>query len=142
MRSSASKLGTVLVVDDDRRSVDILCRLLALDGIEAVGETSGEAALALAAARDFDCVLLDVMMPELDGLEVCVRLRAQERTRSIPVILLTGKDDEATRAAGMRLGVSEFLAKPVVKHELWTRVRTQLRARARVREIDATLAKL
>jgi PleD family two-component response regulator len=142
MRSSASKLGTVLVVDDDRRSVDILCRLLALDGIEAVGETSGEAALALAAARDFDCVLLDVMMPELDGLEVCVRLRAQERTRSIPVILLTGKDDEATRAAGMRLGVSEFLAKPVVKHELWTRVRTQLRARARVCEIDATLAKL
>ena len=142
MRSSASKLGTVLVVDDDRRSVDILCRLLALDGIEAVGETSGEAALALAATRDFDCVLLDVMMPELDGLEVCVRLRAQERTRSIPVILLTGKDDEATRAAGMRLGVSEFLAKPVVKHELWSRVRTQLRARARVREIDATLAKL
>jgi PleD family two-component response regulator len=142
MQGSGSKLGTVLVVDDDRRSVDILCRLLGLDGIEAVGETSGEAALALTATRDFDCILLDVMMPEMDGLEVCTRLRAQERTRSIPVILLTGKDDEATRAAGMRLGVSEFLAKPVVKHELWSRVRTQLRARARVREIDATLAKL
>lgn len=135
-------MGTVLVVDDDRRSVDILCRLLALDGIQAVGETSAEAALALTATREFDCILLDVMMPEMDGLEVCMRLRAQERTRSIPVILLTGKDDEETRAAGMRLGVSEFLAKPVVKHELWSRVRTQLRSRARVREIDATLAKL
>ena len=136
------KLGTVLVVDDDHRSVDILCRMLALDGIASVPSTSGPAALRIVRTEDVDCILLDVLMPGMDGLEVCEQLRADERTRAIPVILLTGKDDTQTRAAGMRLGVSEFLAKPVVKSELWTRVRAQLRNRARVRELDAQLAKL
>ena len=135
------KLGTVLVIDDDRRSVDILCRMLALDGIKSLPATSGAAGLKILRSQDIDCILLDVLMPEMDGLEVCERLRAEERTRSIPVILLTGKDDEQTRAAGMHLGVSEFLAKPVVKAELWARVRAQLRSRAHVRELDATLAK-
>ncbi len=138
----SEKLGTVLVVDDDHRSVDILCRMLALDGIATVPSTSGATALRIVRAQDVDCILLDVLMPEMDGLEVCERLRADERTRAIPVILLTGKDDTQTRAAGMRLGVSEFLAKPVVKSELWARVRAQLRNRARVRELDAQLAKL
>jgi DNA-binding response OmpR family regulator len=138
----SEKLGTVLVVDDDHRSVDILCRMLALDGIASVPSTSGAAALRIVRAQDVDCILLDVLMPEMDGLEVCERLRADERTRAIPVILLTGKDDTQTRAAGMRLGVSEFLAKPVVKSELWARVRAQLRNRVRVRELDAQLAKL
>ena len=136
------RLGTVLVVDDDPRSVDILCRMLALDGIASVPATSGAAALRIIRAQDIDCILLDVLMPEMDGLQVCDRLRSDERTRSIPVILLTGKDDEPTRAAGMRLGVSEFLAKPVVKAELWARVRAQLRSRATIRELDAQLAKL
>ena len=136
------KLGTVLVVDDDRRSVDILCRMLALDGIACAPATSGAAALRIVRSQDIDCILLDVLMPEMDGLEVCEQLRADERTRAIPVILLTGKDDTQTRAAGMRLGVSEFLAKPVVKSELWARVRAQLRSRATLRELDAQLAKL
>ena len=137
-----STLGAVLVVDDDPRSVDVLCRILARDGIEAVPATSGADAVAIATTTTIDCLVLDVSMPGMDGFEVCEHLASDERTRAIPIILLTGRNDDATRSTGMRLGVSEFLVKPVVKEELRARVRAQLRTRARVREIDETLSRL
>ena len=136
---AASDAGTVLVVDDDRQAVDIISKLLALQKITTLSATSGEECLKIVRSQPVDVILLDVMMPGMDGLAVCRALSADERTRAIPVILLTGKDDHETRAAGMTLGVSEFLTKPVNKAELYARVRAQLHSRELAREMDAAL---
>ena len=76
------------------------------------------------------------MMPIMDGFAVCRELKKSQNTASVPVILLTARDDMETRATGMKLGVSDFLAKPVNKEELYVRIRTQLEGRQRARELE------
>lgn len=132
--------GTVLVVDDDRNAVDILHRLLTKEGFTAHCAHGGRDALAAVAAHPIDVILLDVMMPDMDGFQVCDALRKDERTREIPVILLTAKDDMETRVVGMRLGVSEFLTKPINKTELFQRLRAQLHQRSIEHRIDDMLS--
>jgi len=131
--------GMVLVVDDDKHAVEILYRLLQREGFDVLCANGGREALALVAAHTVDVILLDVMMPEMDGFEVCAELRRQERTRDIPVILVTAKDDMDTRVIGMKLGVSEFLTKPINKRELFTRVRAQIHQRTLEHGIDEML---
>ena len=121
--------GNVLVVDDDRNAVDILKRLLTKEGFVVQCAHGGREALTLATTHPIDVILLDVMMPEMDGFQVCEALRQDERTREIPIILLTAKDDMETRVVGMRLGVSEFLTKPINKIELFARLRAQMHQR-------------
>jgi DNA-binding response OmpR family regulator len=121
--------GTVLVVDDDRNAVDILNRLLTKEGFTVHCANGGREALTLVAAHPIDVILLDVMMPDMDGFQVCEALRQNERTKGIPIILLTAKDDMETRVVGMRLGVSEFLTKPINKTELFSRLRAQMHQR-------------
>jgi two-component system cell cycle response regulator len=132
----------VLVVDDDRHSLEIMSRMLAREGFQPLTASSGIECLATAQEQAVDVILLDVMMPEMDGFQVCAELRKFDRTRSIPVILLTAKDDVDTRVAGMKLGVSEFLTKPVNKKELFARIRSQLHAVAIRRELERTQRKL
>ena len=131
--------GLVLVVDDDRNAVEILYRMLQKEGFEVLRAHGGPQAIDIATAQPVDVILLDVMMPQMDGFQVCAVLRGQERTRDIPVILLTAKDDMETRVAGMKLGVSEFLTKPVNKTELFARVRAQIHQRTLEQHIDAIL---
>jgi DNA-binding response OmpR family regulator len=121
--------GNVLVVDDDRNAVDILNRLLTKEGFVVQCAHGGREALAVAAAHPVDVILLDVMMPDMDGFQVCEALKQSDRTREIPIILLTAKDDMETRVVGMRLGVSEFLTKPINKTELFARLRAQMHQR-------------
>ena len=118
--------GNVLVVDDDRNAVDILNRLLTKEGFVVQCAHGGREALAQVEAHPIDVILLDVMMPDMDGFQVCEALRQNDRTRGIPIILLTAKDDMETRVVGMRLGVSEFLTKPINKTELFARLRAQM----------------
>ena len=121
--------GNVLVVDDDRNAVDILNRLLTKEGFVVQCAHGGREALAQVEAHPIDVILLDVMMPDMDGFQVCEALRKDDRTRGIPIILLTAKDDMETRVVGMRLGVSEFLTKPINKTELFARLRAQMHQR-------------
>jgi len=139
-RMEGTNEGRVLVVDDDKHAVEILYRLLQKEGFEVFRAQGGREALELVAANDVDVILLDVMMPEMDGFEVCASLRAAERTRDIPVILLTAKDDVETRVLGMKLGVSEFLTKPINKRELFARIRAQLHQRTLEHGIDTILS--
>jgi CheY-like chemotaxis protein len=130
----------VLVADDDAAM-----RLLAHATLEQGGfsvELAEDGTQALAAFEKLtpDVVLLDVMMPGMDGLEVCARMRGDEKMREIPVILLTAKDDMETRAQGMALGVSEYLTKPINKRELFTRIEAQLHAREIDRKLSETVA--
>jgi|SRR5581483_3725045 len=135
---SSAPSATVLVVDDNRDAVDIIARLLSQHGLTAVRAYSGQECLDIARTRPVDVVVLDVMMPGMDGLEVCRHLKQISPTP--PVILLTAKDDMATRAAGMSLGVSEFVVKPVNNRDLIARIKTQLSTRQWEREIDRTSA--
>jgi DNA-binding response OmpR family regulator len=90
-----------------------------------IGASSGNQCLNIVKSRPVSLIILDVMMPAMNGLEVCQELK--KTIPSIPIILLTARDDMATRAAAMDLGVSEFVAKPVNNRDLLDRVRVQLR---------------
>ena len=130
----------ILIVDDDLHAIEILTRMLGREGYECVSASSGKVALETVRGKLVDVILLDVMMPEMDGLQVCEHLRADDTLRQIPVILLTAKDDMETRARGMSLGVSEYLTKPINKRELFTRIAAQLHSRELNRRLAETAA--
>ena len=136
----AATRGRILIVDDDPNTLEILRRWLAREGYSTVSADNGPACLQALAADPVDVIVLDVMMPGMDGLEVCERLREHAVWRSIPVVLLTAKDDLETRSRGMLLGVSEYLTKPVNKLELFARLQAQLHSRELERRMDATAA--
>jgi len=115
---------TVLVVDDNQGVLEFLLLLMSKHGLSAVGASNGNECLDIVKSRPVDLIILDVMMPVLDGLQVCHELK--KITPAIPIILLTARDDMTTRAAAMDLGVSEFVAKPVNNRDLLGRIRMQL----------------
>ena len=115
---------TILVVDDNKGVLEFLVLLLSKHGLSVIGASSGSECLKILARRPVDLIILDVMMPVMDGLQVCQRLK--KITPSVPIILLTARDDMMTRAAAMDLGISEFVAKPVNNRDLLNRVRTHL----------------
>ena len=132
--------GRILIVDDDPNTLEILRRWLAREGYSTVSADNGLACLESLGKSPVDVILLDVMMPGMDGLQVCERIRENATWRSIPVVLLTAKDDIETRSRGMQLGVSEYLTKPVNKLELFARLEAQLHSRELERRMDATAA--
>src|SRR5262249_49725940 len=131
--------GRILIVDDDPHAVEILTRMLGREGYACLSASGGAACLQTLGAHPVDVIVLDVMMPEMDGLQVCERLRADEQLRQIPVILLTAKDDIETRSRGMALGVSEYLTKPINKRELFARIEAQLHSIATNRKLAETI---
>ena len=132
--------GRILILDDDPNTLEILRRWLAREGYATVSSDNGRAALEVLGKGPVDVIVLDVMMPGMDGLQVCEKLRENPNWRSIPVVLLTAKDDIETRSRGMVLGVSEYLTKPVNKLELFARLQAQLHSRELERRMDATAA--
>jgi len=133
----------ILIVDDDEHALDILNRWLTREGYRTVQASGGQACLdELARGTPVDVIVLDVMMPGMDGLQVCEKIRAREAWRAIPVILLTAKDDIETRTRGMELGVSEYITKPVNKRELFDRIRAQIHSRELDRKLAETAASI
>lgn len=117
---------TVLVVDDDTFNLNALNRLLRLQ-YRILTAPSGEHALQIAGgAHKPDLILLDVMMPGMDGYEVLTRLRDNSATRDIPVILVTGMDSAEDREKGIKLGAVDYITKPFDIDEIRARIRTQL----------------
>ncbi len=114
----------VLVIDDDARLFELLASYLQQNGVRVTGAPDGEKGLAALEAGAFDAVLLDVMMPGIDGLEVCKRIRQKSR---VPVLMLTAKGDETDRVVGLELGADDYIAKPFSPRELLARVRAVVR---------------
>lgn len=117
----------VLVVDDEPRNVRLLESLLKHEGVDVHSATSGEAALEELTRFKPDLILLDIMMPFMDGHEVAARIKADPATASIPIIVVTSLDDRASRLAALKAGAEDFLSKPIDRAELSVRVRNLLR---------------
>ena len=126
---------TILVVDDTPENIDVLRGILGEDYTIKIA-TSGELALKIAAAQPPDLILLDVMMPGMDGYETCGQLKANPRTRAIPVIFVTAKAETGDEVQGLELGAVDYLTKPVIPAIVKARVQTQLALRQARLELE------
>jgi DNA-binding response OmpR family regulator len=136
-------METVLVVDDEPTLREVVVRYLERAGYRALEEGDGDEAEALLRTQPPDLVILDLMLPGTDGLELCRRIRADS---ALPVIMLTARGEEADRIVGLELGADDYVTKPFSPRELVARVRTVLRrtngpveARDRIQHGDLTL---
>src|ERR687893_2002969 len=116
--------STILLVDDEDSVQKLLTYPLEREGYRVVPARDGEEALTRFAAEHVDLVVLDIMLPKLDGLEVCRRLRSQS---SVPIIMLTARDDELDKVLGLELGADDYITKPFSIREFRSRVRALLR---------------
>jgi DNA-binding response OmpR family regulator len=119
--------STILLVDDEEAVQKLLTFPLEREGFRVVHARDGEEALSRFAEEDVDLVVLDLMLPRLDGLEVCKRLRAES---SVPIIMLTARDDELDKVLGLELGADDYITKPFSIREFRSRVRALLRRAA------------
>lgn len=124
--SAVSSRGVVMVVDDQTSNIQVVGTMLTREGYEVIPATSGTQALQRMAARLPDLVLLDVMMPDMDGFEVCRRLREHPDTSALPVIFVSAANDTDAIMRGLEAGGVDYITKPFNKAELLARVRNQV----------------
>jgi phosphate regulon transcriptional regulator PhoB len=117
----------VLIVEDERDIRDLVVLHLQRDGYEVTSAGSGEEALAQVRQSPPDLVVLDLMLPAMSGLEVCRRIRQEQATATLPIVMLTAKADEVDRVVGLELGADDYVVKPFSPKELLARVRAVLR---------------
>jgi DNA-binding response OmpR family regulator len=116
-----------LLIDDDARLASLIAEYLGKSEVDVTVAADGERGLAALRKTRFDVVLLDIMMPGIDGLEVCRRIRALPERGAIPIIMITAKGDDVDKIVGLELGADDYLAKPFNPRELLARVRAILR---------------
>ena len=117
-------VNPILVVDDNAQIVDILSQYIKKEGWPMLAAKTGEEALALFDAAEPSLILLDIMLPGVDGLEVCRRIR---RVSSVPILMITAKDEDADRILGLDIGADDYIVKPFSPGEVMARIRAVLR---------------
>ena len=117
----------ILVVDDEADVLDLVCMNLRAAGFAVTTAENGTAALQKARTEPPDLIILDLMLPELSGIEVCKALKKENATAAIPIIMLTAKSEEVDRVVGLELGADDYVAKPFSPRELTLRVKSVLR---------------
>ena len=123
----------ILLVEDDPRLAEMLTEYLGQSGFRVTHAPTGRIAMEHIAAAEIDAVILDLMLPDMDGLDVCRQLRA---TSDVPVLMLTARGDAIDRIVGLEIGADDYLPKPFEPRELLARLRAILRRRVDVRHID------
>ncbi len=129
-RKPVVKTPTILIVDDEERNIKLLKAMLMAENYHLCGAVSGREALKIVADTPPDLILLDVMMAEIDGFEVCRRLKQDEKTRVIPILMITALREKEHRVRAMEVGADDFLSKPVDPTELVVRVKSLLRIKS------------
>lgn len=119
--------GTIAIVEDEANIVELIKYNLDREGYRTISASNGRKGLELVRKELPDLVILDLMLPELDGLSVCKQLRSEPQTKSIPIIILTAKSEEADRVLGLEMGADDYVTKPFSPRELVARVRAVLR---------------
>lgn len=127
----------ILVVDDEPDILELVEYNLARDGFRVTCVETGEDALDMARSKPPDLVILDLMLPDTDGLNICRLLKADPRTRHVPIVMLTAKGEEADIVAGLELGADDYITKPFSPRVLLARIRAVLRRRAKQPADDA-----
>lgn len=117
---------TILVIDDEPVNIQLLRRKLEWEGLEVLSARNGQEGLELAKAKTPDLILLDIMMPGMDGFEVCQKLREDENTKSIPVIFVTAQNSKQGKLEGLQAGAVDYITKPIDLDETTARIRAQL----------------
>jgi two-component system alkaline phosphatase synthesis response regulator PhoP len=118
---------TVLVIDDEKDLIELVRYNLEKEGFRVLAALDGEAGMSIATEESPDAVVVDVMLPGIDGLDVCRRLRSSSKTSQIPVIMLTAKSSESDRIVGLELGADDYVTKPFSPRELAARLKAVLR---------------
>lgn len=127
MSTQPPRRRIILVIEDETDILDVLKYNLSKNGYDVLTAESGEKGLEVASVKVPDLVLLDLMLPGMDGLEVCRQLRSRDKTRAIPIVMLTAKDAEADIVLGLTLGADDYVSKPFSPAELVARVKAVLR---------------
>lgn len=133
MENTTKVSKTILIVDDEKPIVDILVYNLQKEGYETLEANDGEAAVEIALNQKPDLILLDIMLPKLDGLAVCKKIR---NTLNVPILMLSARDEEIDKILGLELGADDYITKPFSVRELIARVKANLR------KADASLGKV
>jgi DNA-binding response OmpR family regulator len=119
--------GKVLVIDDEKDLIELIRYNFEKEGFRVIGAGDGESGLSMAASEKPDLIVIDLMLPGMDGLEVCRKLRSESVTSHIPIIMLTAKSSESDRVVGLELGADDYVTKPFSPRELGARVKALLR---------------
>jgi DNA-binding response OmpR family regulator len=130
---------TVLVIDDEKDLVELVRYNLEKEHLDAITAFDGASGMAIALKHRPDLIVLDVMMPGMSGLEVCKNLRTDERTKEIPIIMLTARASETDRVVGLELGADDYVTKPFSPRELVARVRAVLRRSSAPKETSKVI---
>jgi len=117
----------ILVVDDEEVLVETIAYNLEQSGYQVETAANGVSALEAAHRDSFDLIVLDIMLPGMDGLEVCRQLRREDRTATVPIIMLTAKSEEIDKVVGLEVGADDYVTKPFGRRELLARIRALLR---------------
>ncbi len=130
---------TILIIDDEKDILKLLQYNLEKEGYPVLTAQTGETGLELAKSKKPDLVILDIMLPGMDGLEVCKLLRTTSQTKNIPIFMLTAKNTEVDQVVGLELGASDYIAKPFSVKVLLARLKNIFRAKTNQKEETAVL---
>lgn len=133
---------SLLIVDDMPTNLDLLSNILIRQGFQVRAAINGTLALMSAQATPPDLILLDIMMPDMDGYEVCRRLKAGEQTRNIPIIFISAQDKTTDKVNAFTMGGVDYITKPFQVEEVLARVRTHLALRALQKQLETTVHQL
>ena len=132
---------TVLIVDDTETNVDVLVELLS-DQYEIVVALDGETALEILEDQKVDIVLLDIMMPKMDGYEVCQKIKENEKIKDVPIIFITAKMDEESIEKAYEVGGMDYITKPFRPKELFARIKTQVQLKTLIHDLEVSKQRL
>jgi two-component system sensor histidine kinase/response regulator len=130
---------TVLIIDDAQDTIDLIRVILEDQGIDCISARNGERGITIAREGQVDLILLDILMPETDGFEVCRQLKSDPQLKDIPVIFITAKGDDDSIARGFELGAQDYIFKPFNRYEMLSRVQAHLRILAQRRDLSTLI---